>query len=256
VVKTVKLVLVGDTSDSFGRIIQLQLQNYGYRVQLVERNGISLLHAIRTLQPEYTVMHLQMLHIDAYGILHTLDEQEYPRFLVCGTEQGIAVRQSLKKLGALDYFAMPFSLNRLYDAILEDEVSPKRPSVVSQADLFATSMLQRFGAQPQLVGYLYLCDAVARVYEHPEDIQLITKVLYPEIAKEHQVTAIKVERSIRKVIETIWQSGNRQALLLVFGKGSPAVLPKRRPSNSVFISKTAERMRLEAMNDSYRDQSL
>lgn len=240
------LILVGDTSDSFGRIMQMQLQSRGYRVQLVERNGISLLHAIRSLQPEYVVMHLQMLHIDAYGILHTLGQQETPRFLVCGAEQGLAVRQAMRDLGALDYFPMPFSLSRIYDAIAEDEARQHQPQTPQRAEVYATMMLQRFGAHPQLMGYLYLRDAIARVYERPEDIQLITKVLYPEIAKDYQVTSIKVERSIRKVIETLWQSGDRHALLLVFGKGTPAVLPKSRPSNSVFISKTAQRMHLEA----------
>lgn len=54
------------------------------------------------------------------------------------------------------------------------------------------------GANPTHAGFAYIIDSCMLCYERPELLDgLVTKVLYPEVAKMHGVSAARVERGIR-----------------------------------------------------------
>lgn len=56
------------------------------------------------------------------------------------------------------------------------------------------------GVYPNLKGYNFLIDAVKLVKQNPSII--LTKHLYPTVAKLHNTTASKVERAMRHVVST------------------------------------------------------
>ena len=72
---------------------------------------------------------------------------------------------------------------------------------------------------------------------------LITKVLYPEIAKKYATTASRVERAIRHAIEVAWNRGNIDAIDDIFGYTISA--SKAKPTNSEFIAMISDKLRLE-----------
>jgi len=68
-------------------------------------------------------------------------------------------------------------------------------------------------------------------------------VVYPSIARRHNTTASRVERSMRHAIETAWMRGDINTLNEVFGHTVDA--DKGRPTNSAFIARIADKIRLD-----------
>ena len=94
----------------------------------------------------------------------------------------------------------------------------------------AEDLLRRLGFSGKLRGFRYLTSAIAQTVVDPDRIFLITKVLYPDVAKQYQTTASKVERTMRHAIRNFWEHGGRETLEQVTG-----VHLTQRPTNSQFI---------------------
>lgn len=48
--------------------------------------------------------------------------------------------------------------------------------------------------------------ALAHLKTNPEDLLLITKSLYPKVAKKHETSVQAVERNLRTVVTVAWKS--------------------------------------------------
>lgn len=68
----------------------------------------------------------------------------------------------------------------------------------------ACELLRRLGATANYKGFSYTAYAAALCAERPELLLLVTKRLYPEVAKQYKTTWKAVERNIRTVIEIVW----------------------------------------------------
>jgi len=68
-------------------------------------------------------------------------------------------------------------------------------------------ILVRLGIKPNLKGYQYIKTAVELCLEDREELDGITKRLYPSVAKKHSSTADKVEHAIRHAIKSAWDRG-------------------------------------------------
>jgi two-component system response regulator (stage 0 sporulation protein A) len=106
----------------------------------------------------------------------------------------------------------------------------------------AETMLD-MGVPVHLKGYHYLREAIMLSVKDRELVGSVTKLLYPAIAKHFKTTDQKVERAIRNAIEVSWTRGNTEAFEQLFGYS--AVQGKRRPTNSEYIARIAERVRLD-----------
>ena len=96
-----------------------------------------------------------------------------------------------------------------------------------------THILLRLGFHANQCGYRYVRNAIYQVKECPELITSVTKLLYPAIAKEYQVSAGKVERAIRTSIETAWSNPQKDMIQMIFD--TPEEYLERRPTNTDFI---------------------
>lgn len=76
--------------------------------------------------------------------------------------------------------------------------------------------------------------AILYVFEQDDKLNLLmTKNVYPKIAKIYNTTPQRVERAIRHAIETAWNKGNLDTLEKYFYS---CTSPKRgKPTNSEFI---------------------
>ena len=104
-------------------------------------------------------------------------------------------------------------------------------------------MIQDLGVPANIKGYTYLRDAILISIANPDAINSITKVLYPEVAKQNQTTPTRVERAIRHAIEVAWSRGNNETAVKIFGY--TVNLAKGKPTNSEFIALIADRMRID-----------
>lgn len=74
----------------------------------------------------------------------------------------------------------------------------------------AENVVRRLGILPTYRGYRYLLEGVSLALEDPERLTFVTKGIYLEIARNHQCTAGGVERSIRTVIDVVWERESNQ----------------------------------------------
>ena len=106
--------------------------------------------------------------------------------------------------------------------------------------LTAEQLLRRLGVTGRLVGFRYTISLVEQVAEEPDRIQLITKRLYRDTARQLGVTPYALERSVRTLIRFCWEREGRVFLNQIAGCNV-----ERRPSNTEFIDMLAGYIRLE-----------
>ena len=75
----------------------------------------------------------------------------------------------------------------------------------------AYHLLYRLGATANYTGFSYLVRALQLCAEEPERLLLVTKWLYPDVAKQYGTNWKAVERDIRTMGRVIWNS-NRPLL--------------------------------------------
>lgn len=95
----------------------------------------------------------------------------------------------------------------------------------------------RLGIRPNLKGYQYLKTAIRMCMKDREELDGITKRLYPSVARKHGTTAEKVEHAIRHAIHTAWTKGNVEEQRAVFGY---CFEEGKSPTNSEFIMQMLE----------------
>ncbi len=112
-----------------------------------------------------------------------------------------------------------------------------------ELELYITDIMLDIGVPAHLKGYHYLRDAILLSGRDMEVVSSVTKLLYPTIAKRFKTTDQKVERAIRNAIEVSWVRGNVETFEQLFGYSIQQ--GKNRPTNSEYIARIADKMRLD-----------
>ena len=94
----------------------------------------------------------------------------------------------------------------------------------------ARQLMHRLGITANYTGYFHTSHAVMLSAQEPERLLLITKWIYPDVAKHYHTTWRSVERNIRTVIKLAWET-NRPEL----ERMAQHALPNR-PSAGVFLA--------------------
>lgn len=112
-----------------------------------------------------------------------------------------------------------------------------------ELECYITDVMLDMGVPAHLKGYHYLRDAILLSGRDMEVVSSVTKLLYPTIAKHFKTTDQKVERAIRNAIEVSWTRGNVETFEKLFGYSFKQ--GKNRPTNSEYIARIADKMRLD-----------
>ncbi len=73
----------------------------------------------------------------------------------------------------------------------------------SMSDIY--DLLYRLGVTANYTGFFHTAYAVALCIEQPDRLLLVTKWLYPEVAKRYDTKWSAVERNIRTTCDIIWR---------------------------------------------------
>ena len=116
---------------------------------------------------------------------------------------------------------------------------------MNEVDLerYVTRIMLDMGVPAHLKGYHYLREAIILSGKDMEAVSSVTKLLYPTVAKRFKTTDQKVERAIRNAIEVSWTRGNVDTFEELFGYSVGT--GKGRPTNSEYIARTADKIRLD-----------
>ncbi|MCR5756021.1 MAG: sporulation initiation factor Spo0A C-terminal domain-containing protein [Acetatifactor sp.] len=112
-----------------------------------------------------------------------------------------------------------------------------------ELERYITNIMLDVGVPAHLKGYHYLRDAILLSGRDMEVVSSVTKLLYPTIARRFKTTDQKVERAIRNAIEVSWCRGNVDTFEKMFGYS--AVSGRTRPTNSEYIARIADKVRLD-----------
>lgn len=104
-------------------------------------------------------------------------------------------------------------------------------------------LLISIGVPTNLLGYAYLRTALLLSLSHPEILRGMNRLLYPQVAQQHSVTARSVERAIRHAIGQTWARGGGAHYRQLMGRSASSV--GDRPTNGEFITLLTDRLTLE-----------
>ena len=106
-----------------------------------------------------------------------------------------------------------------------------------------SELMLDMGVPAHLKGYRYIRTAVLLAEQDMKVVGSVTKLLYPEIAKQYNTTDGKVERAIRNAIEISWERGNKKIFEEMFGYCAES--GQGRPTNSEYIAAIADTVRMK-----------
>ncbi len=249
-------LLLSDDNVEFCSCFTAALQTNGIDCLICGSNGQLLLDKIREYRPNVVVMNVFMPHLDAIGVMKSIQASTInppPVFMVMVNSENFLVERELICSGASYCFLRPFHVEMAAERIIQlccsEEHSPAPASGKPDLELTVTEILHQIGVPAHIKGYTYLRDAIMLAVRDKNVISAITKQLYPTVAKMNETTSSRVERAIRHAIEVAWDRGDVDVLNEYFGYTIHN--GRGKPTNSEFIAMISDRIRLQMKSVSY-----
>ena len=253
----IKILLVDDNQNSIELLKDRIEFSDTFEVIGEAGNGERALELMLSLRPEIVILDMIMPVLDGLGVLERFNQagiRDYqPKIIILSAIGQDSLTSQAISLGAKYYMVKPIDfdllIERLEQIIRDETTSTSGVSVGAEpVDAFAvqrkiTEVLQMLGVPPHIKGFVYLRDAVAMVYEDESHLMRITKSLYPGIAKRHDSTSQRVERSIRNAVELTFQRGSKEQFISFFNLSLPT--SEGRITNGEFIAYIANHVRNE-----------
>lgn len=263
-------VLIVENNQDLCDVIEALLNEEG-DVEMVgaAHDGIQALEMIERHKPDVVLLDMIMPYLDGLGVLSKLAEKESdyrPKVIVVSAFEEEEMIKRCARLGADYYLLKPFDRENLVSRIrqvmaTEPQMARHRADRALQArgdrgrerrargfdlETEATRILYNLGVPTYFKGYCYIRDAIIFVTEDIGLLGAVTKSLYPKIAEKHDTTPLIVEAAIRYTIQKTWKQGNPEYISKIFGY-AVNLRNGRPPTNSFFIAKIAEELRLEML---------
>jgi len=224
---------------------KLFFERKGVDIQFCEKDGNLLLEKIGQWAPDVVFCDVFLAGLDAIAVKQQAQLLPTPPrlfFATCAYDSEDAVSRVMQA-GFSYCFLKPYSFDVAYSRIISLMEVKQVRLIEDDLEARVTSVLHNMGVPAHIKGYSFLRQSIIMSVEDPEVISLVTKRLYPDIARINKTTASRVERAIRHAIEVAWDRGNVDVLNDYFGYTINNMRGK--PTNSEFIAMIADRLRLE-----------
>lgn len=93
-------------------------------------------------------------------------------------------------------------------------------------------LVRSMGLSGTYAGYRYLVYSLELIREDPEKVEMVTKKIYPDVAKRFGVRASRVDGALRTAIQVCWERGDWE----LTGRRTERERP---PSVSAFLRRLA-----------------
>ncbi len=248
--KSIQVMVTGDAQDYTVRCGQL-LQQKGFSVTAVKKDGQTLLEEVKARRPDVLLMDAFLTRLDAIAVLEAL--RDYRRthrlvvLVVCPIDHP-SFEAQLLDAGADYYFLRPVDPAVAARRIEQLSLRQTQPAADSEnkdhwLEVSISGVMREIGVPAHIKGYEYLRESIKLTVKDPELMHAVTKVLYPTVAKTNKTTASRVERAIRHAIEVAWDRGDVDVLSSYFGYTIQN--SRGKPTNSEFIAMIADKLRLD-----------
>ena len=266
--KKIRVLLVDDNEDFLQLLTEYIHTHSDIEVIYKAKDGIEGLDKALELKPDVMVLDLVMPRLDGLGVLEKISEMEKEANgnLWGGKRPGmivltaIGLESMIKKVlanGADYYIVKPFNMDLLIKRINDigdkqkvDHMFERNGQACAlsshRLESKVTDVLSTLGIPSNILGYMFLREAIMMVIDQGTIKGSITKKIYPVIAENNNTTVSRVERAIRHSIEMVWTKGNIDFINQVFGHTVDA--EKGRPTNGAFIARMADKIRLDLIS--------
>lgn len=249
-----RYILIGDFQ---WELLQKEMGPYTGIEERVEgfSNGRLLYDAILEKKPDIVILDVVLPEMDGLTIIEKVKAQDgydNVHFFLHAQVGPDSMVESGLEMGADYYFLKPMSMEimmrRIRQIVEEQENAAadcllmEKEQMVDMLEQDVTEMILSIGIPAHIKGYQYVREGIMLAIGDMNNLNYITKLLYPAIAKKYKTSAGSVERAIRHAIEVAWNRGNYSRIEELFGYTVSA--GKGKPTNSEFIALIADKIRL------------
>ncbi len=244
-------VFIADSAEDFCSGLTAALQRAdGFRVLGTAGDGEQAIRMIEEKKPDILVLDLMLAKKDGISVLKSIANMEHkPITLATSAFLTEYVSTAAANLGVRYLMLKPCDMNALVERMEEIRGGEslrypvqRRPDKVN-IEALVTNIIHEIGVPAHIKGYQYLREAIIIAVNDMDVINAITKVLYPQVAKNFGTTPSRVERAIRHAIEVAWDRGDLDTLQRFFGYTVSNT--KGKPTNSEFIALIADKLQLQ-----------
>ena len=246
--KKLKIMIVQESNEYSLHCVKF-LENYGFDVVSVAKDGSKVIEYIKLNTPDVVLMDAFMPRVDALGVLDQLKNENLTKKPVVAlllTGDNPRFESELVAAGADYCFIKPFELNVMAERLVQisgwtqmNTQARENPDL----EIVISDIMRQIGVPAHIKGYQYLRESIALSIKDPDLMHSVTKVLYPTVAKNNKTTASRVERAIRHAIEVAWDRGDVDVLSSYFGYTIQN--SRGKPTNSEFIAMISDKLRLK-----------
>ncbi len=250
----VKVMLADDNLEYCQVFEEFFSDHSGVEVIGIAYDGFQCLDMLKEQEPDVLLLDVIMPNMDGIGVMEELNRQgrnpEMKVIMITAFEHQ-DVMPGAENLGANFFIRKPFDLRIMGERIqqLKEPLpgagyqtgvpKPKKENL----EIRVTEIMHKMGVPAHIKGYMYLREAIIMVIREMELLGAVTRRLYPLVAEKYKTKPSRVERAIRHAIEVTWERGDFEAIKGLFG--SAVIREKGKPTNSQFIAKIADNLRLE-----------
>lgn len=163
-------ILVVDDDSSVRRVIQMQLSEAGYGVELAATGGEAL-RVLGETQPKLVITDLRMPDLDGIELLRRIAEDEIQTTVIIITAFGsIETAVQAMRLGAYDYITKPIDYEALLLAVHR---AMERQNLIDEVRNLRSALDRRYGFE-SIIGHskslLRVLEMAARVSQHDSTV--------------------------------------------------------------------------------------
>ncbi len=246
ITEQISVLIVDDNKDLCEFVTQSLATGGRFQVTGAAHDGIRALELLSIYEPEVLLLDIVLPFRDGLFVLEEIKSlrlKNKPIIIMLTSVSNEHVMQRAIDLGADFFIIKPFDINSLSKRIEEVYFDKKKNTQVTynlsneqsqKKNLNKTieGFLLESGISVSLKGNAYLKSAIVFCLTHEEASLGLTKVVYPQVAKEYNTDAANVERAIRHAIQSAWEKGRIQKF---FNENKIKMVDEKRPKSGDFI---------------------
>lgn len=266
--KSLIKILIADTDEIARRALKDYLHKSGFTYVFDTDSGDTALDIIESLHPDVVVTDIWLSGTNGIRLYKNAKNDASgiaPAFVFTSSVENADLCKSIVSDTYDTYVLKPCDMSALERQIVcaytgrlgMESLTQKNVALLSKGasevalETRVTSIIRNFGISAQLKGYGFLRSAIIHAFNDITMIDMLTKKLYPTVAREFSTTPSRVERNIRHAIETIWNEDNYDLIKEYFSRRNADFCFK--PTNGEFIAVIADRLRLEMAERQYKE---
>jgi two-component system response regulator (stage 0 sporulation protein A) len=241
-------VLIADNDMATAIELAAELKKNGMEIVAVSCDGQEAVEILIEQSPDVLITDLILPQRDGYDLIKIAAQMPRKTLSIVHTTltSNYAVNRAVE-CGADNFIVRPALTENIVAAIKEGLNGVPAPTVdnIDNTELnnLVTKAIMQLGVPAHIIGFRYMRDMICRCVKNENESHMITKVLYPETAKQYQTTSTRVERAVRHAIEVAWCRGNAETVQSYFENTIDR--QKGKPTNGEFIAMLADKIRRE-----------